>query len=579
VPNSGTSQLFQAVPYRYFGSGADTFLVNVPSAGQRHLLHSITMKVLRLWTAPQTIEQLIHCVAEQIVPRITENELRATIRQILDLHLVTAVAPTFDSPSGVDVTSLTVLTCDRPTLLRRALSSYSQSIARYNRDVEIIVLDDSKSGDGTRSTIQVVKTANTSRLRYAGRVEKQRYVNLLAAEGINPISTRLALMPELGLAISSVGANRNCALLDTIGQAIIQIDDDTSCEIVGHPDRQATTHYTRNANPRETWFFQNQQELRKNIIWERIDLIGEHSSVLGSAVDHIRTDIRNSDFTIRGSNRKSFIVATISGVVGDVGSPTALFVLSATGPTRTRLAADPSLFDVAVSSRHVLSVVPAITVTRPRLFAGATMGLLNSYNLPPFFPIGDGEDNLFGMTLGLLSPHNLVAHIPYAVFHGPPENRTYDLLPRFGITELMTSILSYFSSQDGSESIRTVTNEILELTKLSDTQFWGLVSEAISLRRARHLKSLEVWLRDFEECPEVWRNRLLQYHSNFCTTMVERTTPVPFDFVQDFGQEYGKTKVRDLVQEFGNLLRIWPAILEAARHLKMNGVRLSRGLA
>ncbi len=79
---------------------------------------------------------------------------------------------------------------------------------------------------------------------------------------------------------------------------------------------------------------------------------------------------------------------------------------------------------------------------------------------------------------------------------------------------------------------------------------------------ARHGRAPAFWARDVERAAEALR-----------AALPEPRLAYPADLVDDFGEEAGRALFRRLCRGFGQILRAWPDLFEAARDLRRRGVR------
>jgi hypothetical protein len=137
---------------------------------------------------------------------------------------------------------LAVPTSQRPTELRRAVSSFADHLAASGQTVPIAVFHSPRSAK-EQAEVQaalrsVVPTGRTEPL-YVGLVEKLALAkDLRRATHVPPELLELALFNPRRQR-EAPGANRNAILLWGAGERILSCDDDTVAELHAHPESTA----------------------------------------------------------------------------------------------------------------------------------------------------------------------------------------------------------------------------------------------------------------------------------------------------------------------------------------------------
>ena len=485
------------------------------------------------------------------------------------------------------ITSVAFVTADRPSELGRAIVSYTENFAAHGRQVQLAIFDDSKSHISMDSCLSTARNCiKNYRVRYAGGREKRLYIRHLARAGIAPEIARFALLGERDGNLCTAGANRNAALLDTVGEHILCADDDTICRLVAHPERNQELKLQCGGNPREMWFASNREGLFHDAKWGQYDLLREHESILGYTVSELAARFPAGCVQVDGKCRalhysladgSGSVAVTMSGVVGDSGSYAATWLLSSHGATRRRFLGDEVTFRCALQSREVLGVVRSLSVTHSAFCMGTSLAMANRDTLPPFFPIGRNEDGVFGILLKSVSRNAFVGHIPIAIAHDPAEARHYQPFPMFRVSDLIICLIYAFSINTPSglrEALGYLGNEFLQLSRSPDRDFWEFVSRAVTSRREKRLTRLENCLSNFPYPPYL-ASEILKYRNHL---MVQRMQPdwcVPVEFRGSVPPDVAKQKTKKLVRQTGALLCLWTAMLDAAQHLRASEIRVS----
>ena len=315
------------------------------------------------------------------------------------------------------------MTHERPAALARALDSYLDNCARHGRAVEVVVMDDSRSPGARASGRDLLSSRVRERgavVSYAGVDEKAAFAEALVARGLPPSVVRFALAPGRA---STAGANRNALLLHTVGDAFFSADDDTLCQVASPLEPREGLAVASGGDPADHWFFPDRASALGAVAFVDRDVLAGHEALLGRDVRgllHASPD-GGGDAGLRGrlAARGGRVLATFNGLVGDSGwgAPFGSWLapmgyLAMRGPSLRRLCASEPGYRAAVTSREIVRVVDRLHVGDPSFSMMGFAGLDNRGLLPPFCPIGRGEDNVFGAVLAASAPDACVGHLP-----------------------------------------------------------------------------------------------------------------------------------------------------------------------
>ena len=335
----------------------------------------------------------------------------------------------------VVIATIAIPTKDRPEMLRRAARSYIENVQRYECDAEILVVDGSTNPakrNANRAALRKIshETGHT-RIRYISTREVNPYVAALAREGADKDAALFALGDPLETGFTA-GAARNAILLDTVGKQILSVDDDTTAEMA-HVSNRKAAQFRQPAepsliddpmelDPMDFWFFDSREEAM-----ERARNLRKKVSVLkmfGDPLDRVPTDLKHAyqgrGHEVRGDLRVGRVWITQAGVLGDAGLAWSAYPLLKGGLTMANLRAEVKL------SRAVMRAPVGACVQAAPFCIARAMGLDNSKVLPPFLPIhisnGRGGESLYGSIMRACYATVVVAFIPFALVHDPPED-------------------------------------------------------------------------------------------------------------------------------------------------------------
>jgi hypothetical protein len=429
--------------------------------------------------------------------------------------------------------------------------------------------------------------ARNAAVQYCGVTQKRNYIKELSRMGISPEVANFGLLGDSSTEFCTTGANRNSCLLASLDRCIFMIDDDNECKLAAHPGAEACVHFAGHRSPRDSWFYRDRETLRRSLNWGSLDILGEHERFLGKTfvelgssalLSDVRLDEVCPHILLALQRGEGSIVAGISGVAGDCGSPRSPW-LSLTKPsTRERLAGSEELFDHALTGRETLSVSQYFSITHPHLCAGAGLSLSNNGGLPPFLPIGTGQDTAFGRVLWLLDPVAYVVHVPIAILHASNGVRTYEALPVVRFWEVFVSLASQFDCVRPTfrDSIVCLGRQLMELSSLPDRDFWQVACRAISARHVENLRSLESQLDGFPECPPFWRKKLIEYHKQYACELESEHFYLPLELRERSSTHSIIQESRRLTEKMAAFFCAWPDMVEAARELYGRGITMTR---
>jgi hypothetical protein len=91
--------------------------------------------------------------------------------------------------------------------------------------------------------------------------------------------------------------------------------------------------------------------------------------------------------------------------------------------------------------------------------------------------------------------------------------------------------------------------------------------------RSLDLAVLDETLSRHRGAPAFWARDVARAREILAAAVASPAAAHPADLVAAFGEADGRAAFRDLVRRYGELLRAWPDLWEAARALRAEGVR------
>jgi hypothetical protein len=119
----------------------------------------------------------------------------------------------------------------------------------------------------------------------------------------------------------------------------------------------------------------------------------------------------------------------------------------------------------------------------------------------------------------------------------------------------------------------------LRAVAASETSFREAVSETARESARWTVEALDRQLADQSETPEFFRAHLADLRERILLASRQADYATPHDIARVLGETNALSFVRRLVGIYGELLEAWPAVIQAARELRGDGIRLSENVA
>jgi hypothetical protein len=476
-----------------------------------------------------------------------------------------------------------IITADRPEQLNDCISSYLTDRAL---PAGLLIMDDSRNG-ANRTAAQEAAARAECRfrlpVRFAGRFERESYVTHLSREGIPDAVARFSLLGLEGDWFTA-GGSRNAVLLDSPGEKVVMLDDDTRGMTAVREDWSPDVRLGGHEDPFELHFFSSRDEAIDAVEWKAMDFFVEAERFLGMRLDqvapgsadgchHLRAQVKNASGVIR---------VTTCGVVGDSGYFSPVHLLwRAPAATMKELRESDSALAMALSSREVVKLVRTPTITHGAVRMATTIGLDNRRLLPPFLPAGRNEDGFFGNLLLRCCPEACTANLPFAVLHQAPGQRQYQRLANDAqtvrIAELAILLLSACPLTPGctpDEALRVLGGFLAEMTR-SDRQFILYAREIVRAARRALLNQIEDRWSESEEFSKLYKKEIRQFRFRIQELVSSPNCWQPVE-LRGMQPDFVAGETRRFVCLTGDLLANWASLVDAARHLRTKNIRISQ---
>lgn len=562
--------VYEASGATIFGIASDVFVATHASDQGAIELNRLAATLLRSVIGRKTLVDHARAAVERGDAADMAGAL-ATLHQLCTAGLVrqSPIPPTTHSPpSRSRITTVAIITADRPGALRRCLLSL-RHLTRNAYSGRILIVDGSRRPHHRQANVESMREvlAGVDRISYVSALDSIEVRRELVQRGASP------LMVEWAFAGGYTGANRNLAALWTAGERVVLIDDDIVCtgwrddpsqgiEVGGHADRRQWSFFTTRAEAIaiERGPCQNLLEAHGDLLGRTL---GELAGVTGGlnfsgACAHLLSLIaEGTDPTVR---------VTMAGLAGDAGIYCPGRLLFAQGPVATALTTDATAFNTAMTSREVRRIARRPILTHDSSCMSYCMGMDNSVVLPPFMPQGRNEDGVFGTMLAFCDRRALFGHLAVGVIHDSDRPANYDETFTFSarhtrVSELMRYLTRVTSMAPGlapADRLTRLGAFLTDIAGLAPRDFEVFVRELILRFRTDELRQLVQFAASGSR-PEWWRTAVAEYLRAFRRSGTRRDFVIPAEFTNAHGSPSESLEhTRQFVGHFGELLRAWP---------------------
>jgi hypothetical protein len=195
--------------------------------------------------------------------------------------------------------------------------------------------------------------------------------------------------------------------------------------------------------------------------------------------------------------------------------------------------------------------------------------------------MGRNAEGVFANLIDLAAPVAFLGHIPVAVLHDPQSSRDYRAIPAFRISELLICLISALPKTPTPgfrELLRSVGRGLLDISRLTDWEFNEFALRAVRNVESQRLQYLEHSLLEFSACPPHWQNETQELHKIIVGRLLHPDLSVPVEFKHKMKIGPARQRTKEIVRNAGELFQLWPDLIDAARHLKSQGIRISKAL-
>lgn len=470
------------------------------------------------------------------------------------------------------ISSIGVVTRNRPDCLQRCVASYAAATRADGRVVRFVITDDSdeQRADQNLSLLRELSATHDVPIWYAGVQEKQQFIAKLVEAGVQADTVLFALNGDDSI-LKRTGANRNMVYLQTLGEQVLCVDDDTVCRVVQAPESTDAVAL-RSVDPYELWFFENRQASLAALPEQSTDLLAAHERFLGQ---------RLGDVTPITAYAEHRVLATYSSLMGDCCWSSNARYITTGGATHARLIRSEEAYHRARASREVLLAVTQPTVSVNPVFCMTYSASFDHRQLlPPFMPVGSNQDRLFGKMLKLCYVDGAFAYVPQAILHAPPGERTFQVgyAGQAGLNAIIIALLQNYRFQQDEvlpeQRMVALGSYLCQIARLPLAEFQEMIRSIVHQGMRATIEQLEAWLEERGHTPAFWASDLCQ-HIERLRRFVD-TFEAPIDLLNVAGSRQANLQAQLTIGRFGELLQAWPALVQATQSLAAQGHHLAR---
>jgi hypothetical protein len=483
------------------------------------------------------------------------------------------------------IKTINIPTCNRPTILRRCLTSYIENNRKFGRNVEYVISDDSKCKKICQQNKDILHSLQREydlEILYLDRDYREEYIrNLVNNIDLPEEILRFGLLGDV-MCRYTVGANRNLLLLHNIGNLHLQVDDDTVCKIVSTVESTSKFTFTsKDAN--EYRFYLDENSINDELNYCQSDILSIHESLLGKNINSIINEnkINNNEIDFEGINSKFLddvscknanICVSFSGVFGDSAMDTdrnVLFRLFLEGDSYKRLIKNTEDYAWKLTTRYILRSPRSATVSNNPSCMTTSIGIDSRDLLPPFSPNYRNEDGVFGALLRTYSSNSFLGYLPFAISHSPLRSRKQirisDLMLKPRVNDIIQWIIISFNSMPlgatKNKKLKFTGQFLQNIGDLSQKDFYEFIhNELIDVYKtiisdAEHRIetnkfALENWKEDLKDCIEISKK-----------TINEKFFFIPAD-QKGFSENDRLESFQRYICRYGELIECWPELVK-----------------
>jgi len=579
----------------YLQGPSDTLVLHKNQNDARMMAESGLAQALRQCGCFRTLSDHANAIMKAIPAlRDTPEEVFSVLNAVLETGLFETAdeawsrlaRPESAPPPAAAPARLFILTCDRPAALSRLLDSLiSQPLPDGIENVWVV--DDSRDTGNIEQNGSLISQADARcnvAIRHFDMAKRQELIDGLINELPNNLNEIQFLLdrsqwgsrPTFGLA-------RNLVLLLSVGKRALVLDDDILPEAI-MPPLSASSLTIGDANDRQAVFYRDQEELKRHALpcqSSPLSMMLEH---LGLSISSLFSSELQGSTALSGWDgqlitrleAQSRVLITQCGSWGDPGTGSGNWIFNLNAPSIRKLLELGIDIESSLAQRASWFGYRGPTLTSYGTMSQLT-GLDNSAILPPYLPVGRGEDIFFGVLTLRMHPTSVVYNEGWAVRHEPLESRSdRGCLTPISSKLAMSNLVDWLGREPSDQwglsaerRLRGIAEQIDRLSEMEKEPLLKLIRHeklsSASAQLDQCIKQLEqtstfselAGYSDWERFLKATRSRLVEY--------IQAKDLEPLQTVED-GSE-GLPALQAQGKRFAAALRAWPFIRNAADRL------------
>ncbi len=481
-------------------------------------------------------------------------------------------------------------TRNRPELLYRSIQSWDEAIARHGRTADLLICDDSDShiDERVRHTLSRYSRRSRGSVRFFGRTEKREVLSLMEQSGLSRDLLEYAF-GHAHQSFGAYGANRNWLLLANLGESFVCVDDDTTCSMARPRDAQNGIGIASAISDEMFQFFESREKVLEAVLYAEVDPFQELERLLSAPLaDALRSEEETSrllgdatwDALQALLRPRAHVALACRGFYGDAAGINTRLLLRLEGAHRERVGV-ASEYARAIASTEGVVIPRQATVARRLKLVSTCFALRSVEAVPPFSPIGRGEDTLWSTTAPWVMPNALFAVSATGILHdGRPRNITRKDVVSAGMNinacleSLARCCLPHFFPKEGPQRrLRRMGKLLTELGQVPWDEFADHLRHGWSAQTEKTVQHLESLLLIHNRQPANWAADVDAHIESLQQYAVSEDFAIPVELRthadgRPRSQEEARRLLQDLVRKYGELLIAWPDMVGVAKELK-----------
>jgi hypothetical protein len=518
--------------------------------------------------------------------------IEAQLRSLVAEGLLKSVCRSTDSPDCREhdkISTIGIVTHNRPLALDRAIRSYLGAARYFGRRSRVYVVDGSSDANA-RDQITTILCRAAAELGaeavYFGLEEGLKLIRLLS--NVAPEDLLAFCLTGLDGVWPQTGANRNRLLLGTLDETILSVDDDTTTDCSAASSFETdSVRFTSTGEVQEFDFDSPDRPITQTLTNLPNDSLSMHEGLTGRSLTDV---IWQHQWKVEYAPPVSPLLAwalrrpeqfrvaiTISGVVGHSGTYSPSSLLELKGTSLSNLLRSKEGFSNAILSDQLIRRPVSTTITDSPWCMTTAYSINQSIVSAPFLPVFRNQDGLFGRICRYCFPNALFAHTKSLVRHqrvGKFERPALIVgISAIRMVDLIASCLPAERSSVWAESVEhgrvsMLGGHLRTLARLKDPDLIDyFVQKARMILYERYNRWLELSTDKYQYLSDDVSSALRELVS----AMASPECWIPRDLPGHIRKEECIQFVKFLLNQFGMLLEYWPAIVEATRILRLKG--------